>query len=546
MTRHTLLTAATLAVLVLGGAARTGAQAPAAPESAVAPQARPPSPPAPAPRPAQPAANQPENQPPPPVPADPDGDRDRDRDRDRDDDFEIGGRRQDVVRIGQDFSLAAGDEAREVTVIMGDARIDGHVGQLVVIMGRIQLGPTAVIDRDLTSVMGGVTVSEGARVDGEVVVVGGGLDAPASFNPGREHVVINPPFLGARMNAIVPYFTQGLMWGRVIVPGLGWVWGIVGVFFILYLLVNLLADGPVRTVATIIDERTLTAFGTGLLTLLILGPVSLLLAVSVVGLLVIPVLHCAVLAAGIVGKVATFRWLGMRVWKNDEATPMHAAGTFVIGFVLVTLIYMVPVLGLIAFALLSVLALGAATLAFLAAYRREQPPAPSAPVTPPPIPPAGPSDMTGGTDVPAIAMTSVPPPLAAPASYEVSALPRGAFRDRLAAFVLDIILVVLVVQVVWPFRGTRVFFLALLAYHIGFWAWKHTTVGGIICQLRIVRIDGVPLTAADAFIRGLSAIFSVVVLGLGFFWVLRDPERQSWHDKIAGTYVVKVPRNWRS
>jgi uncharacterized RDD family membrane protein YckC len=34
------------------------------------------------------------------------------------------------------------------------------------------------------------------------------------------------------------------------------------------------------------------------------------------------------------------------------------------------------------------------------------------------------------------------------------------------------------------------------------------------------------------------------VLGLGCLWILKDPERQAWHDKIAGTYVVKVPRNW--
>ena len=34
-------------------------------------------------------------------------------------------------------------------------------------------------------------------------------------------------------------------------------------------------------------------------------------------------------------------------------------------------------------------------------------------------------------------------------------------------------------------------FLLLLAYHIAFWTWKGTTVGGIICQLRVVRIDGV-------------------------------------------------------
>jgi uncharacterized RDD family membrane protein YckC len=25
--------------------------------------------------------------------------------------------------------------------------------------------------------------------------------------------------------------------------------------------------------------------------------------------------------------------------------------------------------------------------------------------------------------------------------------------------------------------------------------------------------------------------------------MIQDPERQTWHDKIAGTYVVKVPRD---
>ena len=38
--------------------------------------------------------------------------------------------------------------------------------------------------------------------------------------------------------------------------------------------------------------------------------------------------------------------------------------------------------------------------------------------------------------------------------------------------------------------------------------------------------------------------FLVAVVGLGAFWILRDPERQSWHDRIAGTYVVKVPRSY--
>jgi uncharacterized RDD family membrane protein YckC len=43
-------------------------------------------------------------------------------------------------------------------------------------------------------------------------------------------------------------------------------------------------------------------------------------------------------------------------------------------------------------------------------------------------------------------------------------------------------------------------------------------------------------------VRGLTSIFSAVALGIGLFWMLNDAERQMWHDKIAGTVVVKVPR----
>ena len=88
------------------------------------------------------------------------------------------------------------------------------------------------------------------------------------------------------------------------------------------------------------------------------------------------------------------------------------------------------------------------------------------------------------------------------------------------------------------------FFVLLVAYHIAFVAWRGTTVGGIICQLRVVKVDGTPIRFVDPLVRGLSAIFSTVVVGLGFFWIVRDPERQAWHDRIAGTYVVRVPRNY--
>ena len=64
-----------------------------------------------------------------------------------------------------------------------------------------------------------------------------------------------------------------------------------------------------------------------------------------------------------------------------------------------------------------------------------------------------------------------------------------------------------------------------------------------LIRWRIVRADGQPLQLGDAFIRGLAGILSGVVAGLGFLWMLKAPERETWHDKIAGTMVVKVPRH---
>jgi uncharacterized RDD family membrane protein YckC len=170
-------------------------------------------------------------------------------------------------------------------------------------------------------------------------------------------------------------------------------------------------------------------------------------------------------------------------------------------------------------------------------------------VSPPPAPAVSQAQYAEASppaaDAPALGFTppavAVPPSVTDPASF-----PHAAFADRLAAFVLDVILVVIAAQILDINRHDHdsAVFMLLLAYHIGFWTWKQTTVGGIICQLRLVRVDGAPLTFADALVRGLSSIFSLAVLGLGCLWILRDPERQAWHDRIAGTYVVKVPRNY--
>ena len=46
-------------------------------------------------------------------------------------------------------------------------------------------------------------------------------------------------------------------------------------------------------------------------------------------------------------------------------------------------------------------------------------------------------------------------------------------------------------------------------------------------------------TLTQFIIRYLGYFVAVIPLGLGIFWVAWDSKKQGWHDKMAGTLVVK-------
>ena len=134
------------------------------------------------------------------------------------------------------------------------------------------------------------------------------------------------------------------------------------------------------------------------------------------------------------------------------------------------------------------------------------------------------------------------PPVSPVYNEGLAKYPRASFLDRLAAFALDCILVAIANAILDITRNDGFYFFLLLTYHIAFWAWRGTTLGGIICNLRVIRTHGAELRPPDAVVRGLASMFSIAALGIGCLWMLQDSERQMWHDKIAGTLVVKVPR----
>ena len=89
--------------------------------------------------------------------------------------------------------------------------------------------------------------------------------------------------------------------------------------------------------------------------------------------------------------------------------------------------------------------------------------------------------------------------------------------------------------------GLTVSFLVVVAYLICFWGWRGQTPGKMALRIKIIRSDGSNIGWGVAVFRFLSYIISFLLAFIGYIWVAFDVYKQGLHDKIADTYVVRLP-----
>ena len=152
---------------------------------------------------------------------------------------------------------------------------------------------------------------------------------------------------------------------------------------------------------------------------------------------------------------------------------------------------------------------------------------------------------------------SAPPP--PPPSDRPGPMPGwhyAGFWVRFLAFVLDAIVLGVLTAALSPLAGPQVTFtnnevqwhatgnavstLVGLAYFIGFWAWRGQTVGMMPFNMQVVGVaDGQKIDVVRGLLRYVGYIISAIPLLLGFIWAAFDSRKQGWHDKIAGTVVIR-------
>jgi uncharacterized RDD family membrane protein YckC len=75
---------------------------------------------------------------------------------------------------------------------------------------------------------------------------------------------------------------------------------------------------------------------------------------------------------------------------------------------------------------------------------------------------------------------------------------------------------------------------------IAFWMYRSATPGKMILGLRIVDAQsGAVLGLGQSAGRYLGYFVSTIPLFMGLVWVAFDPRKQGWHDKLAGTVVIR-------
>jgi uncharacterized RDD family membrane protein YckC len=142
-----------------------------------------------------------------------------------------------------------------------------------------------------------------------------------------------------------------------------------------------------------------------------------------------------------------------------------------------------------------------------------------------------------------------PPPPPAPVS-------RVGFLPRLLAEIIDIVamwaLIGAVGGAVWlvattlgagDAAGGLLGVLAGMVVGIGYWVVLHAhgrqTLGKRAIGATVTDTELRPIGHARALGRLTAEIVSAIPFNLGYLWALWDEERQTSHDKLAGTLVVR-------
>lgn len=243
------------------------------------------------------------------------------------------------VVFGRSLDIGANETVDKAVAIGGSVRIAGHVRRdAVAIGGSVTLLPGAYVEGDAVAIGGAVSVPEDARLEGDNVSLGGAI--PTTVGSMTRWVVAGPHMFSR--------FSFGARLMRAVL------------LLVIAVLIAAAFPGALTRVETYLVHRPgLSALG-GVVILLGFVPLCVLLAVSIIGIPLIPVAMMLLIAVLLFGFAVSAAWLGGRMRATQEhRTPVKSVAW---GGAILAVVGLVPWLGATLLILVASVSAGATLL----------------------------------------------------------------------------------------------------------------------------------------------------------------------------------------
>jgi hypothetical protein len=240
------------------------------------------------------------------------------------------------VVFGHSLNVGADETVDKAVAMGGSVTIAGHVlRDTVAIGGSITLLPGARVEGDAVAVGGSVSVDPAATLEGDSVSLGGTI--PTTIGSATRWVVGG----GRGMRSLFSRTARAVL-----------------VYVIALLIAGAFPGALSRVKTYLVDRPGVSALG-GLAIIFGFVPLCVLLAVTIVGIPLIPVAILLLLALLFFGFTVSAGWLGDRMPFLRDKTPVK---TVALGGVVLALVGLIPWLGTAVLVLVAAFPAGAALL----------------------------------------------------------------------------------------------------------------------------------------------------------------------------------------
>ncbi len=252
-----------------------------------------------------------------------------------------------IFKNGENVIVEKNDIVQNVVCINGSVTINGTVEENVLVLyGNVSIGREAVIK-------------------GELVVIGGTIDKSRNSKLEGGTTALSSEQVTKISNALKVYQPKQPRIFKYIEPILCLS------FLLVILLIVLLFPKTIGGISFVAESKPWKTLGVGIISFLLIVPISVLLLISLIGITLIPLFFITLILVMFFGSIAIIQLLGKKTSKVFTKKGIPMVWETIIGIIVLHLLKLLPIFGGVITIVICTFALGAGVL-YLSGLRKKE------------------------------------------------------------------------------------------------------------------------------------------------------------------------------